>query len=55
MGTDGEIEELDINGHKAVLSNGNSLDWEIDDVSVGINGRGNITRDELISMAESVK
>ena len=55
MGTDGEIEELDINGHTAVLSNGRSLDWEVDDVSVGINGKGLLTRDELIAMAESVK
>lgn len=55
MGTDGEIEELKINGHKAVLSNEASLDWEVGDVSVGISGRGYLTRDELIAMAENMK
>lgn len=55
MGTDGTIEELEINGHTAVLSNDVSLDWEVGDVSVGIAGRGFLTRDELINMAESMK
>lgn len=55
MGTDGEIEELEISGHKAVLSNDCSLDWEVGDVSVGIAGRGHLTKDELITMAENMK
>ncbi|MCH5187288.1 MAG: DUF4367 domain-containing protein [Oscillospiraceae bacterium] len=55
MGTDGEIEELKINGHKAVLTNEISLDWEVGDVSVGIAGRGHLNRDELITMAENMK
>ena len=55
MGTDGEIEELKVNGHKAVLSNEASLDWEVGNVSVGISGRGYLTRDELIAMAENMK
>lgn len=50
----GEIKEIEINGNKAVLDS-SSIDWETDGVSVGIMGRGLITGDELIKMAESVK
>ncbi len=53
MGTDEEIEELEINGHKAVLSGDRNLDWEDGDVSVGING--GVGRDEIIKIGESVK
>lgn len=55
-GGDSEIEETEINGHKAVITGGRSIDWETEDsVSVGISGQGNISRAELIKMAQSVK
>ena len=53
MGTDEEIEELEINGHKAVLAGDGNLDWEDGDVSVGITG--GVGRDEIIKIGESVK
>ncbi len=55
MGTDGEIEETEVNGHKAVLSDGRSLDWEDGDIAIGISGRDVITVDELRAMAESME
>lgn len=55
MGTDSTIEEIEINGNKAVLIGDQSLDWEVGNLSVAISGRGNITRDELIAMAESMR
>lgn len=53
--TDGTIEELDINGHTAVLMDGDMLDWEADGASVSIMGRGYIEKDELIRMAETMQ
>lgn len=55
MGTDGEIEEVEINGHKAVLSDGKNLDWETGNVAVGINGREVISQEELFKIAESMR
>ncbi len=55
-GTDGTLEEIELNGVKAVIMDGRSIDWETkDSVSVGISSKGNITKDELIKMAESTK
>ncbi len=55
-GTDGTLEELEINGRKAVLMDGSGIDWETEDsVSVGIETNGCISREELIKMAESTK
>lgn len=55
-GTDGTMEVLEIGGRTAVIMDNRSIDWETeDDVSVGISGRGYLTREELISMAESTK
>lgn len=54
--TDGTIEETEVNGRKAVIVNGTSIYWEAaDNVSVSIITKGNITKDEMIKMAESVK
>ncbi len=55
MGTDEEIEETEVNGHKAVLSGERNLDWEYGDVAIGIHGRDLITRDQLFDMAESME
>lgn len=49
------IDEIMINGKKAVLLDGRSIDWETDGISVGVNGRDVISKDELIKMAESIK
>ncbi len=55
-GTDGTLEEIELNGVTAVIMDGTSIDWETkDSVSVGISAKGNITKDELIKMAESTK
>ncbi|MDD6483296.1 MAG: DUF4367 domain-containing protein [Clostridiales bacterium] len=55
-GTDGDIEELVINGRPAVLCDGKNLDWESEDnVSVSIASQGNLNRRELIRFAESFK
>ncbi len=55
-GTDGTLEEIELNGVTAVIMDGTSIDWETkDSVSVGISSKGHITKDELIKMAESTK
>ena len=54
-GTDGEIEEIKINGIKAIISDGRSIDWEIKDAIYSLSGRGKITKSELIKIAESIK
>lgn len=51
-GTDGTMEETTINGNKAVIMDGTSIDWEADGVSVGIIAHG-LEQEELIKVAES--
>lgn len=54
--TDGKLEETTINGRPAVITNDSSIAFETEDnVSVDILSRGNLTKDELIKMAESIK
>lgn len=54
--TDGTVEETEINGRKAAIQNDNFIGWETEDnVSVEIATRGNISKEEMIKMAESVK
>lgn len=54
--TDGDMEEIDLNGKKAVISNGRNLDFETGDgVSVSVHSMGNVTKDELVKIAESVE
>lgn len=55
MSTDGKIEEIQLNGNKAILSDERSIDWEADGVLFGLSGKGNISREELIKMASSIK
>lgn len=55
MGTDEEIEETEVNGNKAVLTGGHSLDWEVGGVAVGVDSHGELTREQLFEMAESMK
>lgn len=54
-GTDGTMEEITINGHTAVLYDDVNLDFEIDDVSVGVSGRNALTKDDVIKISESIK
>lgn len=51
-GTDGSIEETKINGHKAVIMDGKSVDWEADGASYGVNGPD---KQEAVKIAESMK
>ncbi len=54
ISTDGEMEEVLINGINAVILNGRNINFETqDNISVSIHG-GNIARDELIKIAESI-
>ncbi|MEW9094138.1 MAG: DUF4367 domain-containing protein [Clostridiaceae bacterium] len=54
-GTEGTVEELKINGVDAVIIDDRSIDWEYNNVLYGLSGRGNISKDELIKIAESIK
>lgn len=54
-GTDGTVEEIDINGVKAILQDEADLDWEADGLLFGISTRNNISKEELIKMANSFK
>lgn len=54
-GTDGEMHETEIRGHKAVVSDRSSIDWEEDGISVGISSRGGFSEEELIKVAMSTK
>lgn len=55
-GTSGDLKEITINGRNAVIMDGTDINLETeDDVSVGIYGKGNITEEDLIKMAESAE
>lgn len=53
--TEGTIEEIEINGSKAVIMDKRSINWECGGISIGFNGRGVISEDELIKVANSIK
>lgn len=50
-----KVEEIKINGVDAVLYGDSNLDWEYNGVIYMLVGRGEITKDELIKIAESIK
>lgn len=50
--TDGTVEEATVNGHKAAIADGCSIDWEQNGVSVGIVAKS-LSRDELLTFAKS--
>lgn len=50
-GTD--VKVLSINGHKAALIDGDSIEWETKETSVYITTQKNLSEQELISFAES--
>ena len=55
IGTDEVVEEVQVNGVKAVMTGENSIDWETNGVLYGISTRGKIEKEQLIKMAESIK
>ena len=55
IATDGTIEEIQINGNKALLFDNRSIDWESEGVLLALSGRGNISKEELIKIASSIK
>jgi hypothetical protein len=50
-GTD--VKELSINGHKAALIDGDTIEWETKETSVYITTQKNLSEQELVSFAES--
>lgn len=55
-GTDGKLEEIEINGRKVIIMDDSSLSFETEDnVSVSIFTKGNIAKDELVKMAKSME
>lgn len=54
-GTDGKIEKVKVNGVDAVISDNRYIDWEANKVLYELSGRGQITKAELIKIAESIK
>lgn len=54
-GTDGTVEKIMINGVQGVLADDKNIDWEKDNVLYTMSSRRNISKDELIKIAESIK
>ena len=50
-----KVEEIKINGVDAVFYDDRNIDWEANGVIYALSGRGEITKDELIKIAESIK
>ena len=56
MSTDGELEEMMLNGRRTIINDGRSADFETEDnVSVSIHTKNCVSKDELIRMTESIK
>lgn len=50
-----KVEKIKINGVDAVISNDRYIDWEYNKVIYSLSVKGNITKDELIKIAQSIK
>lgn len=50
-----EIEEININGRRAVIDKKGNIDIEIDDVILSLLTKGNISREEAIEIIKSIK
>ncbi|WZL73412.1 DUF4367 domain-containing protein [Clostridiaceae bacterium 35-E11] len=50
-----QVEALKINGVDAVFYGGKNIDWEYNGVIYMLSGRGVVSREELIKIAESIK
>ncbi|MBU3215981.1 DUF4367 domain-containing protein [Clostridium estertheticum] len=56
LSTDGTIEKTKINGVNAVISDDRNIDWETKNAIYFLSaGKGGITKNELIKIAESIK
>jgi len=55
IGTDGKIEEIELNGIKAILMDDKHLDWEAEGILFSFSSHHNVSREELIKIAESIK
>jgi hypothetical protein len=55
IATDGKIEEVKVNNERAILMGERSIYWEYNDVLYSLTGRGEIGREELIKIADSIK
>lgn len=53
--TDGTLIETTVNGSKAVLMDGKSLDWEADGISISVMGRNVINTADIYKIADSIK
>ena len=49
------VEEVKINGADAVMYSDRNLDWEANGIIYALSGRGEISKSELIKIAESIK
>lgn len=54
-GTDGTVEQVQVNGAPALIMDDRSIDWEANGVLYHITSRGAFDKDELLKVAESVK
>lgn len=50
-----KVEEIKINGVDAIFYSDKNIDWEANGVIYGLSGRGEISKNELIKIAESIK
>lgn len=55
MSTDGKIQKVKVNGEDAIISDDRNIDWEFNGVIYCLSGKGEITKSELIKIAESIK
>ena len=55
LATGGPIEEVKVNGCKAVLQDNRTLSWETGNISISIAGREALAGNALFKVAESVK
>lgn len=54
MSVEGEVQELNINGFKAVTVVGRSIDWENSEALYGLSSR-DLNQEELVRIAESIQ
>ena len=53
--TDGTLIETTVNGSKAVLMEGKTLDWETDGIAVSVMGRNTMSTADVYKVADSIK
>ncbi|EHJ01599.1 hypothetical protein CDLVIII_5108 [Clostridium sp. DL-VIII] len=55
LATDGDIENIKINGVDAILEDEHNIDWEVNNVVYFLNSGKDLSKDETIKIAESIK